>query len=360
MKRIGKILVTCLGASTMLALASCGSKPEEAKDIVGLEINGNVYVDYISKGTELNKIKFVYSNGKTSDEIAINENSVKGYNKDKVGTQILEVKNGEEQFKLDLFVAERVVSVGEINEFYDAIGDQKEGDFIKISNGIYDIDYAMYDVDKTFTIEGVDYTYNDFYMLLNSPHVKVSGSGSTVLKSTVYQENGAWSFQNFVTVDAEDVTLDNLYLISKTEVNKCIEAFTSSKDFRLTNAVLSAPEDPEVYGGNAEKFAGSVYFNATDIGNVVIDNVKLLKGRFSFSGAQKGSISFNNTKINYTKLNDYLYGYDGAFTPFGAFKDKELQIVNPGQLEITLDKTEWEDDVYAKVLASFPDGVIIK
>ncbi len=353
----------------VFTMAACGEEtpttPEQGT-ITGAEINGTYYTsEYVLKGTELNTVKLVYDNGTKSEAITINEDTVKGYDKTQIGTQTITITYNEKEYKFDIFVAARKVDVSSIDALYTAINNQAEGDFIKIADGNFYIDYENYSDNKNIEINDgsntTTYSYSDFYFLINKDHVKVAGSGNTLLSSREYQINGNWNYQDFITICASDVTIDNLNLISKCQVNKVIEVFYGAKDFRLTNTVISAPEDESIYGEEyAEKFAGSVYFYSSDIGSVLISNVTLNKGRITFTGAQTGTVTFENTKINYTNLDDWVYGYDAAFRPFSFRKDKDIQFVNSAELTIDLDENEWSAENYQTVLDNIPDGAVVK
>lgn len=348
MKKSTKTLLYSLTVvPAMFMVVSCQQNLE--KNIVGFELFGNEYTQYVQKGTDIKALSItpIYEGGTKGEALSLAANMVSGYDKDKVGSQKISITYEGQTQTADIFVANRKVEVADVNALYNAINNQAEGDFILLANGDYNIDYTRYNSERNVGISNTNFTYADFYMLIDKNHVKLSGSGNTKLYSSLDQRNGSWNFQNFITVAGEDVTLDNLKIVSKTEVNKVIEMTKNGKDFRLTNTTISAPVDTAIYGDNTEKFAGSVYFNVENAGNIVFKNVTLDKGRISFTGAKQGNISFENTLIDYTDCDEWLYeeGTYASFGPVGAFfgEDKSLTATSANELTVKFDATKYSN-----------------
>ena len=114
-------------------------------------------------------------------------------------------------------------------------------------------------------------------------------------------KNGAWATQDFISVWADNVTIDNVDILSKEEQNKAIEVM--AKNFTLKNSEIKRVNE---WG------SGSIIFNAQndekDIGNATIENVKLYSW-ISCSNSEKGTLNTSNVTIDFTDN-----GYAGYYS----------------------------------------------
>lgn len=180
-----------------------------------------------------------------------------------------------------------------VTELSAAIVSQDNGQSWIIKSGIYDLPK-----NKIYDVQGLD---EEWYFPIHKSII-ISGEGNPTLTSTTYSANGVWASQNFITVFADDVTIDGLKIKTKEEANKAIEVL--GKNFNLKNTDLIV---------NAEGTSGLVYFNPAntlgqtkDMGAIVIENVNITKGDISYrdnswgSGAMSGTLLFKDVTIDNT------------------------------------------------------------
>ena len=151
-----------------------------------------------------------------------------------------------------------VVEISTAEELAKAIANQADGQTWNLQPGTYDL---TEDLMKEYAAQEIN-GETEFYFPITADNLTINGGGATVT-SSYYQENGVWHYQNFITVGADNVTIDNLNVSCKKQVNKAIEVLGA--DFTLTNSTILPVED-----GNS----GSIYFNgAFDLGDATIKNV---------------------------------------------------------------------------------------
>jgi hypothetical protein len=138
-----------------------------------------------------------------------------------------------------------------------------------------------------------------WYLPITASNLSIIGIDNPILTSTETSANGAWASQNFITVFGDNVTIDGVKIKSKTEANKAIEVL--GKDFKLKNSELL--ETADGYSG-ALYFTNPVKDEIKDMGNIVIENVKMTNSDVSYrdnawgSGAMSGSLTFKDVTIN--------------------------------------------------------------
>lgn len=138
-----------------------------------------------------------------------------------------------------------------------------------------------------------------WYFPITASNLSIIGIDNPILTSTETSTNGAWASQNFFTVFGDNVTIDGVKIKSKTQTNKAIEVL--GKDFKLKNSELLVTTDG--YSG-ALYFTNPVKDETKDMGNIVIENVKMTNSDVSYrdnawgSGAMSGSLTFKNVTIN--------------------------------------------------------------
>lgn len=183
--------------------------------------------------------------------------------------------------------------------------------------------------------------------------VKGEGENATFVQSDVETQNGVWSSQNMITVFAEGVTLKNMIIDCKKEVNKAIEVV--AKDFKMSNVQVG------IFGEDASGFGGSVYFNTSDVGNVTIENSQLVKSRITFTGAQSGNVTLNKVGISYDNV--VVEGTDMAglqqYGPFGATTGKTGLKITATDLNVFMSAVENTYKLDANTIANLPAGATL-
>ena len=155
---------------------------------------------------------------------------------------------------IDVWVLPRTVDVADTAALILAIRDLKPYDKLVLAEGTYDVKRDLGDL----TFGG----QTGWYLPISQPGVTIIGAGfgKTVLTSSVFAANGSWASQDFVSVWANDVTIEDLTIEAKTETNKAIEVM--GKNFTLKNIdVMTNPIGPDGPNTDFYNFSGSVYFN---------------------------------------------------------------------------------------------------
>lgn len=173
----------------------------------------------------------------------------------------------------------------------EAIVAQADGQTWVIKDGTYDLPK-----DKVYNAQGVD---EEWYFPIHKS-IKIYGEGNPILTSTTYSANGAWASQNFITVFADNVSIQGVAIKTKEEANKAIEIL--GKNFNLKDVVFLE---------NTQGTSGLIYFNPNntvgqtkDMGNIILEDVNINKGDISYrdnawgSGAMSGTLSFKNVTID--------------------------------------------------------------
>lgn len=153
---------------------------------------------------------------------------------------------------LRLWTVPRTVQIATAAELIAAIRDLLPGDHLVLAAGEYDVERQLGDL----SFGG----QTGWYLPIGKPGVTITGAGAelTTLTSSVNSTNGAWASQDFISVWANNVTIENLAVVSKIYANKAIEVM--GKDFVLRDVELQANPDQE-WEGEYYKYSGSLYFN---------------------------------------------------------------------------------------------------
>lgn len=193
-----------------------------------------------------------------------------------------------------------------------------------------------------------------WYLPIAKKRLTIKGEEGVTITSTTFAANAAWASQNLVTIFGDNVTLENLSFVCKTEVNKIVEVV--GDNVTLRNIKVTPPED--------EYFAGSIYFNSLssdsdkDLGVVTLENIDLTKGRLSFTGVNKGTVNMRNVTIAYegVKMKDTSASDLQVFSPISSIASKtDLKFPNA---DVTV-KVGVADDYYAldaATVANLPEG----
>ena len=208
--------------------------------------------------------------------------------------------------------AGNLILIANTGELSTAMLNQADGQSWIIKSGTYDLP-----MDKVFRLQGVD---ENWYFPIHKS-VTISGEGAPTLTSSTFSANGNWSTQNFITVIADDVTIQGLNIRCKFETNKVIEVL--GKNFTLKNVNILAntiPKDPtETTKG--EVFSGSIYFNpcrpnaggavtkGNDVGYALLENVNLSAWVTVPTSVTNGTVMLKNVTNDFRNnfYADYLW-----------------------------------------------------
>jgi len=249
------------------------------------------------------------------------------------------------------------VTISNTAELIAAIEAQKDdstyGQTWVLSPGTYDLPrFLDAQVPKTET-GGQDKWY--FPIILDGLTIMGDGTGDVILTSSVWSLNGSWSSQDFISVWANGVTIQDVTIYAKRDTNKAIEVM--GKDFTLSGATLLTNPDGPWEGYDYEKFSGSVYFNpqasvtglAGNVGDSRIENVYIEGAWVSANAANvtTGTVSLNNVTI------DWLQGAYAPWEPYGPISDNPL-IIAEDDVKFLVDDSV--GDLVNQITSKIPAG----
>ena len=175
-------------------------------------------------------------------------------------------------FSISAFAVGGTVEISNTDQLSDAIANQEEGQTWVIKPGTYTLTQA--DLDKYADWKNpITSSQTDWYFPIYVKDITIIGETGengerVVLTSDVVRENGVWASQDFISVWADGVTIENVDIMSKQEINKAVEVM--AKDFTLKNCEILPYENED-----KTVFSGSVYFNTADIGTSLVQNVTM-------------------------------------------------------------------------------------
>lgn len=224
---------------------------------------------------------------------------------------------------------EDVINISTPEQLIEAILEQEDGQTWVLAPGTYDIGRTVYDsTDEKFTINGNQHFV--FPIVADNLTIQGDGTGEVVITSSFNPhtqgnpagQGGNWHNQNFITIDAVGVTIENLDLQANPNTydgdicNKAIELIGSAQDFTLRNVDIIPLENHE---GDFEGtvFSGSIYFNVENAGTSTLENVTL-SAWINAGAVKSGNVVLNNVTNDFT--NNSYAGFstekDGyAWTP---------------------------------------------
>lgn len=210
---------------------------------------------------------------------------------------------------LSLFVAMPVKAanttvryIDSTEELAEAIATQTEGETWYISAGEYCL--TKNDLSKYADIKPGTSGQGNWYFPIIEDGISIIGQGDVTITTDYETQNGVWASQDFISVWGDNVTIDNVDILSKKEQNKAIEVM--GKDFTLKNSTIKKVD---------ENGSGSIIFNsqdsAGDIGSAVLENVTLYSW-VSTNYSETGTLTADNVTIDF-RDNSYAGYYDEAY-----------------------------------------------
>lgn len=249
---------------------------------------------------------------------------------------------------LRLWTVPRTVQISDAAQLIAAIRDLRPADTLVLAAGTYDVERLL----GNMTVGG----QAGWYLPVWQPGVTLVGAGAdaTKLTSSVVSANGAWASQDFISVWANNVTIEGLTVVSKLDANKAIEVM--GKNFVLRDVKL-ATNPNQRYEDEYYEFSGSLYFNpqvsvtgvAGDVGESRIESVSIESAWLSApaSGVTTGTISLRDLTIDWV-------GGGYASTPGYGMMSKNPVIVVESDVCLVVDDTM--DDVAVQAASRMPAG----
>ena len=227
-------------------------------------------------------------------------------------------------FSISAFAVGDTVEISNTDQLSDAIANQKEGQTWVIKPGTYTLTQA--DLDKYKDWQSVEHgSGTGWYFPIHVDNLSIIGEtgedGTRVtITSDVFRKNGVWSSQDFISVWADGVTIENVDIMSKQEINKAIEVM--AKDFTLKDSEILPYENAD-----DTVFSGSIYFNTADIGNSLVQNVTMYAW-VNARAVTTGTVVVDNLVQDFSN-NEYAgyshpdYGY--AYNPGVSGENVEIR-----------------------------------
>ncbi len=156
------------------------------------------------------------------------------------------------------------VKIDTVDELYDAIENQAEGQTWYIANGVYDLAKDNNEVDAL--------GQTGWLMPLTADNLTIIGVGRAEIKSTAAYPNGSASSQALIGVFGDNITLKNLTIGPKDDPNKNIEVFANN--FTMENCTLYGEAAGVYLNGGKEtvQIRNNVFRDLTS--GVVLDSVE--------------------------------------------------------------------------------------
>ena len=306
------------------------------KEIVGIEVTN--HEQYVLKGTELKglKVNTIFDDETKGDLLDVTSDMIFGYDKTKTGNQDITVKHQGKEFNYTVFVADKIIT--NATELRNALKNQKDGEVYAIKSGTYDIDRDQ---------ETIYQDQAGFYFLITANSLTIKGFNNVTIKSSVESPNGNWASQNLVTIIGDNTTIEGVTFQCKKEPNKVIEIIgknTTIKDVKIE------PID-------TTKFAGSIYLSTTS-GNTTLENVNLIYGRITTSGASSSSLTLKNVTIDYAGA---MLDNDTNESTFWGFDNSRTKItVNATDSKIFVSKSFKDSEGYKDFTNQLPKGLSVE
>lgn len=168
------------------------------------------------------------------------------------------------------------IRITTVDELVNAIRNQQDGQKWVIESGVYDIADSIYSKPISHPING----QTNFIFPIYANNLSITGEGDVLITSSfdphsVSGQGGNWNNQNFVTVDATGVSIDNIDFKGNHNgyydgCNKVIELIDGAADFTIRNSELKPLADSE-----KKVSSGSIYVNVSNPGTVTIENVRM-------------------------------------------------------------------------------------
>ena len=184
-----------------------------------------------------------------------------------------------------------IIQIANADQLAEAIANQKPNQTWKLAAGTYTLKQEHLDKYANWKNPGTS-SQGGWYFPIYEDGITIEGEGDVLITSDVETPNGVWATQDFISIWADDVTIDNIDIQSKEEVNKAIEV--NGKNFTLKNSQILPVEEAD-----GKFFSGSIYFSNADAGQSSLENVKL-SAWVNARAVTNGEVTVNNVEQDFT------------------------------------------------------------
>lgn len=223
----------------------------------------------------------------------------------------------------DKYAENATINIANETELVEAILNQKNGQTWILAPGTYDIGRTVYD-SEAFTINNNQHFV--FPIVSDNLTIKGDGTGEVIITSSFNPhtdadpagQGGNWHNQNFITIDAVGVKIQDLDLKANPNTydgdicNKAIELVGDAKDFTMSNVdIIPLDNNEGDFAGTV--FSGSIYFSVEDAGTSTLENVTL-SAWINAKSVTAGKVVLNNVTDDFTNNS-----YAGFSTPDAGY-----------------------------------------
>ena len=209
---------------------------------------------------------------------------------------------------------------------------------IALAPGTYDIDF-----NKTLTAEDTDneslWQAGWYFPITKTVSITGSGEGKTILKANRVTENGPLASQTYILVAADNVNIQDLTILGKSECNKNV--YVTGDNLTMKNVTLN---DSEATRG------GSILFEF-DVTGATLEDVTIYNSWISGAYVTGEGLNLKMTDVSIDNTNlDSAYT-SGGYLPINVPQDKVT--VAASNVDITLNDWTVTTDFY------LPEGVSV-
>lgn len=261
--------------------------------------------------------------------------------------------------------AGETVRITTAEELAAALLNQDDNQVWEIESGVYDLNEAILKAPDSYynTIkQGGQSLQSGWYFPIVKNGITIKGVGAErpVITSSYATTNGAWASQDFLTVWADDVTVENVNIQAKEEMNKAIEIM--GKNFTLRDVeILKQAYAVDGYDKPNRVYSGSIYFNPLNaeksVGAALLENVTWYGGLSSMVVKDPTStITLRNAVLDWT--DNWYSDYSDAWRVLSGRtitdSGKDLSIYNVEGFTVVMDNDI--ANIEKQILEYMPSG----
>ena len=234
---------------------------------------------------------------------------------------------GVTAFADDKYAKDAEIKIATAEELVEAVKNQKNGQTWILSEGEYDVDDDLLEVEAN--INGVK---NGFVFPIFVDDITIKAAkGDDVLITSSYdpgkESGGIWSNQNLITISGKNVEIQGVDLKGNYNsyyegCNKVIELIAGGKNLVIEDVELLPLEDSE-----GKVSSGSIYFNVDDAGDSILKDVTM-HSWVNAKAVNDGTVTVDNLVQDfrnnvYAGYSDDNYGY--AWNPGVSGENVEVE-----------------------------------
>ena len=234
---------------------------------------------------------------------------------------------GVTAFADDKYAKDAEIKIATAEELVEAVKNQKNGQTWILSEGEYDVDDDLLEVEAN--INGVKNGFV-FPIFVDDITIKAAKVDDVLITSSYdpgKESGGIWSNQNLITISGKNVEIQGVDLKGNYNsyyegCNKVIELIAGGKNLVIEDVELLPLEDSE-----GKVSSGSIYFNVDDAGDSILKDVTMYSW-VNAKAVNDGTVTVDNLVQDfrnnvYAGYSDDNYGY--AWNPGVSGENVEVE-----------------------------------